>query len=468
MTSGAYALSSKSEDIVPSSAQDNSDTYSEGHAVSSPFRHDPQYETYKDLIATPLRDFKVYDAFTLVDDWQSFMSYHDAYISGNWDDTRGQADWEIRNQGMDPNKCQVSLSNFTTEAAPDRWRNEYEKAAGKCLNILFGRFYDNPNTGITALADILLHWDEGKVLKTMNARQQDMPDNLVTDLTYAVMTTVGNFMAHYALYHNLYSFSDEQHAKIEAMLTDFVRDYDYYATFRQAGPYYEILCDLAAPLGKVIEKGTNDHCGSFNSRIATGATLYGLEFGNQLIYDFGVRKLEITLATIDELGGYSAHMGRGMLALGYAIQLVAPMEQLSYAFTKAFDFDLVKMKNHNGSSLEDYYLGLYRFAHDPVSFGDTYTLTDRRGGNFYEQIKIIRKRPKAYKNVWESFDLIDFYILGGSLAKKHFPKQAERYHLPGLEMRYAGCCINHSTQIMTSHVVGFNPYVLRDATGSWQ
>jgi len=39
------------------------------------------------------------------------------------------------------------------------------------------------------------------------------------------------------------------------------------------------------------------------------------------------------------------------------------------------------------------------------------------------------------------------------------------HHLSRREMRYAGCCINHSTQIMTSHVVGFNPYILRDATG---
>ena len=67
----------------------------------------------------------------------------------------------------------------------------------------------------------------------------------------------------------------------------------------------------------------------------------------------------------------------------------------------------------------------------------------------------------------ESFDIIDYHILGESFAKKHHLKKAARFHLSRQEMRYAGCCINHSTQIMTSHVVGFNPYILRDATGRW-
>ena len=73
-------------------------------------------------------------------------------------------------------------------------------------------------------------------------------------------------------------------------------------------------------LGKVLPSrpdGSNDHCGFIKLRIAVGATLYGLEFGNQIIFDYGIRNLEVTLATFVKQKAYTAQMHRGMMALGY-------------------------------------------------------------------------------------------------------------------------------------------------------
>ena len=52
--------------------------------------------------------------------------------------------------------------------------------------------------------------------------------------------------------------------------------------------------------------GTNDHCGSFNARMATGGIIFGLEFTSQLAFDTGVRHLEIMLATFNKDAVYAA------------------------------------------------------------------------------------------------------------------------------------------------------------------
>ena len=43
----------------------------------------PQYERYKTVISTPLRGLEVNADFSLIDNWSSFMRYHDNHVKGS-------------------------------------------------------------------------------------------------------------------------------------------------------------------------------------------------------------------------------------------------------------------------------------------------------------------------------------------------------------------------------------------------
>ena len=462
-SSQAFALTLKSGESLPSNTAVNSETNSEGQRISSRFQYDPQYETFKDIIATPLRDFKVYEEFTLVDEveWKQLTAYHDQYITGRWD-LRGQSDWEIR-QGIDPAKCLDSAKNFTTEAGGPKYNYEWQVVVAKCTNILYGKFYNEPYKGAEGLKEILLYWHENDILKNMNDQEATINTNVATNMTYAVMSKVGQMMAHLSLYHRYYDLTDQEYISIDQMFTAFVTTYNYYNSFGRKGDFTRTVCNLSGK-GNTV-RTTNDHCGSFNLRIATGATLYGLEFGNQTVYDYGIRKLEITLATFDKYHGYSSQMNRGTLALGYARQMVGPIDQLTYAFEKAFDFDFANMELHRGTTPNKVYTQLLKFAEDPSLFAH-YPISDKRGSALPRYIKQIEKGASP-EIVWEAFNLNDYYVSGGSLARNNFPDTVKYYQLGGLGFMRSGCCADHAMQIDSSILVGFNPYVLRDAIGSW-
>ena len=433
------------------------------------FAYDPQYERYASYIATPLRDFKVYDEFSLVDDsdWTSFKEYHQKYLQGNWDDSRGETDWNLRTKIDHPEKCEDSLKNFNTSAGKKENKKEIIKVTAGCKNILFQRFYNDQEKGIQPLANILLHWEEQNILTDIKTLNKKIRTKNYNGRNYAVMSTVGQMMGHYSLYHRMYNFTEQQHRKIDIMFTTFVTEYSYYKEFAKRGPAFANVCDLKNKTSAVRKGIINDHCGSWNLRIATGATLYGMEFANQTVYDFGIRRLEVTLATFDQKGGYSAQMTRGMMALGYARQFIGPFDQLEYAFKKSFNFDFANMKLVHGKTPNEAYVTLYEYAHNPVLFAH-YPVLDNRGGDFRKAMALLKKGKGNYRMVWESFNLRDFYIIAPKFAKDNFPKKSRFFFWDNPErMRYAACCNNLATQIQVGHVVGFNPYILRDATNTW-
>ena len=434
--------------------------------TSSVYPYDKQYEKYKNVIKTPLRDFKVYDEFTLVNDeeWIKLAEYHEKYITNRWDDYRGKIDWEIR-QGIDPDKCIDTSKDFTTDAGGSSYTYRWQHVVASCTNILFGRFYNEPYKGSESFKEILLYWHDNDILNNMNDREAKISPNAATNMSYAVMSKVGQMMGHFSLYHRYYNLTEQEYQAIDELFTDFVTTYNYYKSFNRKGDFTRMVCNLSGKSDTV--RTTNDHCGSFNLRIATGATLYGLEFGNQIVYDYGIRRLEISLATFDKHHGYSSQMNRGTLALGYARQIVGPLDQLTYAFNKAFDFDFSNMELHRGTTPNKVYVQLLNFANDPSLFGH-YKILDKRGKQLPRYIKQIKAGKEDKTSVWEAFNLTEYYIHGASLARNNYDKSdIRRYHLKGHEFNKSGIRLESALQIEGSVLVGFNPYVLRDATNNW-
>ena len=142
--------------------------------------------------------------------------------------------------------------------------------------------------------------------------------------------------------------------------------------------------------------------------------LYGLEFGNQIIFDYGIKHLEITLGTFDENRAYSSQINRGMYALSYAIQIVPEIDKLDYAFQKAFGLDFLNMKTPHGVTPGEVYKELLLFANEPQRmlyyFYNNGYGGDRRAGDFEETIARIVAQKAKPSAVWGAFTLEDYYL----------------------------------------------------------
>ena len=435
------------------------------------YAYDPQYEKYKEIIKTPLRELKVSENFTLVDDFEEFMAWHHENTSGKFPDNRGLITFQSE-RGLKINECLSNAKTLTGTSAVSSgisegeftqkdYTYEYPSAQGRCQNILSQRFMNNPEKGAKDYAEILKYWVENDVLKNINETTKKIPaaNARRTDFVYATLSRVGDSLAHYALYHRLYGLSKAEQKQIDAMITSFAKDYDYYTAFKATGSHFSRVCNLGKG-ATITPNGGNDHCGSFKLRIAVGATLYGLEFGNQVVFDYGIRNLEITLATFDERKAYSAQIHRGMMALGYARQIISELDKLDYAFEKAFNIDFSEMRTPHGTTPAEVYRELLVFANEPQNLSYYFFKNgyggDRRRGDFkasQKQLKAGKINPEVF---WGAFNLEQYFLLGGKMAYDHYPEKFADY-------------INTSStgkkwSIEGSINTGFNNLVLRQAT----
>ena len=432
----------------------------------------PQYENYKDKIKTPLRQLKVPSDFSLIDDFESFIAWHDEFTTGQFPDT---IDWlaQLTEKNIDVERCnddakQLSTTTALENAAENSWFNhnnvkyEFVQAQTLCANALAQKFMNNPTVGVAAYAEILKYWQKNNILSSINETTKRVPtaNSSRTSFTYATRSRVGHSLAHYAVYHRLYGLNQKEHNLIDEMFSEFVKNYDYYYAFKTSEPFLKNLCQLDKR-ATVPPDTTNDHCGSAALRLAVGATLYGLEFNNQIVFDFGIQLVEIALATFDENKAYTAQIFRGMLALGYARQIISELDKLDYAFEKAFGLNFSEMPTPHGPTPQDVYLEMLNFASNPIKLADYFKTNgygfDGRGGDFEENIEKYREGEIENTVFWEAFNLRDYYLLGGKMAFENFNKEFRHF----LKTSPA----DSKWGIQGSINVGINNLVLRQATG---
>ena len=446
-------------------------SWSNPGSTTGEYPYNPQYEKYKELIETPLRGKIVPENFTLVDDFDAFMKWHDENTTGKWPDDRGLIRYQIE-QGVKIENCVDNAKTLVNTSATsagvsetlksDNYAFDYPKAQSRCQNVFSQRFIHNPVEGAKTYAKILTYWLDNDVLKNINktAKSIAAKGSRRADFDYATRSRVADSMAHYALYHRLYGLDETQQKQIDAMFTNYVKTYDYYSAFKASGSHFARICNLGSG-ATVTPNGGNDHCGSVNLRVAVSATLYGLEFENQTVFDFGIRHLEITLATFDKNKAYTAQIYRGMLALGYARQIIAELDKLDYALEKAFGLDFVNMKTPHGVTPGEVYKELLTFAQEPERlsyyFKNNGYGADERGGDFKAIIKDIKQGKLSPQALWEAFNLEEYYVLGSVMAQTYYPSEFEHYLKSGNEAK--------RWLVDGSINVGFNNLVLRQATG---
>ena len=117
----------------------------------------PQYENYKDIIKTPLRELKVPSDFSLIDDFESFIAWHDEFTTGQFPDT---IDWvaQLTEKNVDVERCnddakQLSTTTALENATENNWFNhnnvkyEFVQAQTLCANALAQKLMHNPTVG---------------------------------------------------------------------------------------------------------------------------------------------------------------------------------------------------------------------------------------------------------------------------------------------------------------------------------
>lgn len=423
------------------------------------YPYNPQYVKYKEHIETPLRQLKVPQSFTLVEDFGSFMAWHAENTTGQFPDHTGLIAWQIQS-GLNADFCIEDAKTLTGQKSAGFELSGYGSVQARCQNVIAQRFMNNPETGVIAYEEILRHWVQSGLLGRLNKLDDSMPLIDRVDFAFGARFRVADSMAHYAVYHRLYDFDQEERLLIEEMFENYVKTYDYYRALSQAGPYFSKVCDLSRR-ATVTPNNTNDHCGTTNLFTAVSSVLFGLEFENQTIFDYGIRHLEITLATFDSNDVFSAQAYRGMLALSYMEEMISESDKLAYAFDKAFQLDFMNFETVHGTTPASVYREILNIAYYPTKlgyyFGQNGYGADKRDGDFKSYLADIEAGKRSPESVWGAFNLAEFYLGGGEMGAINYPVAfAELLESTPNDLKWL---------IAGSKNIGFNNLVLRQATG---
>ena len=215
--------------------------------------------------------------------------------------------------------------------------------------------------------------------------------------------------------------------------------------------------------------GTNDHCGSFNARMATGGIIFGLEFTSQLAFDTGVRHLEIMLATFNKDAVYAAQAHRGICAIGYMKQFPPHFELIHYALSKACNIDFINTQNINGVTPAEAFLELWKIAHDPLGLvvkywdkKDQMSCSDN-GKNQAAMVAQLKRDPSSYQDFWNGFSYEDFLLSSPILASQELPEEWKA--LDKSKVRQGRAVLQ---TIAGGDWIGINPYLLQLALGNFE
>ena len=428
-----------------------------------------QHERYSKHIATPFRDLNVYEGFTLINDFSTFIEMHERKLKGKLPNTLGPLSY-LLDQDLSLEECanifdKKSLKNAIGSPGADS--PQIHDFALNCGNIISQVFLNDPNKGVNIYRKILEGWLMHGIIQNPNLYIKNIPGNNSQAWAYAISSFVPNIFAHYSIYHKLYDFDPTTHQNITNMGEAFFAQWDYYPAIVKENEWRTKICDLTSQF-KIV-RSTNDHCGSYTFRMATGGIYFGLEFNSQIAFDTGVRNLEVMMATFNKDAVYVPQAVRGICALGYMGQFPSHFELIHYAFQKAYGIDFINTKNINGVTPADAYLKLWEIAHDPLETvvkywnGHDQMSCSENGKNQAEMVQQLKRNPSSYRDFWNGFNDKKFIFTSPFLSKHKLPKE---WRSTLILETMIGQDVEHAMQ---SHdTMGINPYLLQLALGKFE
>ena len=119
-----------------------------------------QHERYSKHIATPFRDLNVYEGFTFINDFSTFLEMHERKLKGKLPNTLGPLSY-LLDQDLSLEECanifdKKSLKNAIGSSGADS--PQIHDFALNCGNIISQVFLDDPNEGVNIYRKILEGW----------------------------------------------------------------------------------------------------------------------------------------------------------------------------------------------------------------------------------------------------------------------------------------------------------------------
>ena len=428
-----------------------------------------QHARYSKHIATPFRDLKVSEGFTLIDDFKSFIEMHERKLKKKLPSTLGPLSY-LKNQDLSLEACTNIFDKKSIQNAnrsPDANSPQIHDFALNCGTIISQVFLDDPNNGVNIYRKILEGWLINGIIENPNLYIKNITGNNSQAWAYAISSFVPNIFAHYSIYHELYDFDPTTHQNIINMGEAFFAQWDYYPAIVKENEWRTKICDLTSQT-KIV-RSTNDHCGSYTFRMATGGIYFGLEFNSQIAFDTGVRNLEVMMSTFNKDAVYVPQAVRGICALGYMGQFPPHFELIHYAFRKAYGIDFINTKNINGVTPAEAYLKLWEIAHNPLETvvkywnGHDQMRCSENGKNQAEMVEQLKNNPSSYRDFWNGFNDKIFIFTSPFLSKQKLPKEWRSIliseTIKGRDVEYA---------IQNNDMMGINPYLLQLALGNFE
>ena len=423
----------------------------------------------QNILLPPFRDLNVYEGFTLINDFSTFIEMHERKLKGKLPNTLGPLSY-LLDQDLSLEECanifdKKSLKNAIGSTGADS--PQIHDFALNCGNIISQVFLNDPNEGVNIYRKILEGWLMHGIIQNPNLYIKNIPENNSQAWAYAISSFVPNIFAHYSIYHTLYDFDPTTHQNIINMGEAFFAQWDYYPAIVKENEWRTKICDLTSQF-KIV-RSTNDHCGSYTFRMATGGIYFGLEFNSQIAFDTGVRNLEVMMATFNKDAVYVPQAVRGICALGYMGQFPSHFELIHYAFQKAYGIDFINTKNINGVTPADAYLKLWEIAHDPLETvvkywnGHDQMSCSENGKNQAEMVQQLKRNPSSYRDFWNGFDDKKFIFTSPFLSKHKLPKE---WRSTLILETMIGQDVEHAMQ--SNDMMGINPYLLQLALGKFE
>ena len=308
------------------------------------------------MAQSPLRDLKV------PKDWKLSLNVANRHafmqkFGGFHVDTGFINSWDMKEYIGD---CEKELATFSPKWINNK-SNPYQLAAPSnfihCETVFVHRHFNNPEKGLNPFENIMLAWAETDPVKFPHRGANKIA---LMGQGYSAMMLIGNFAAFYAVHYEDFQFTREQRAQVDKYFSNWFAQNDI--TSRPGlRP-----CDLKNPKRQTYanSKIDTDNCGSNRWRMAIGGILLGLRTGDQLLFDAGVRHLEVALATIDKNGIFVSWANKGALAYSYTRQLPEVLTILATAF-ESIGYDFYEHRTPQGKKIHEVYEAFFLAMENP-------------------------------------------------------------------------------------------------------
>ena len=212
------------------------------------------------------------------------------------------------------------------------------------------------------LQDMMLTWATDEVFKFPSKSVAASEYQL---RTYAIASYLGVYGGYYAIHANEFDYTDEERQIVELYFSKQL----IKADMSKRAPQGLKSCDFnsTSRLAQGLNNGqmSVDTCASPLLKSTTGAIALGLQLGDQVLFNAGIKNLKLLLRVFDEEGIFIPYAAsRGSAALGYSSEIPLHLGALT-ELLDTVGYDFLEHKTPNGMLVKDLVAAQINILNDP-------------------------------------------------------------------------------------------------------